>query len=98
MTGRDRTLTQSSVRPAGHDFADDKQWALNAKVLGVRLPKSGTPLTTGRMRPWLRKLGISNERYLDYSGGQQLKQFIPANPGWTLRAFAGLMTELALQT
>lgn len=71
----------------------DNMWKYLAKEAGLQLPKYGTKLSTGAMTRWRRKLGMSIQEYLEYSGKQTFKQFINANPAWGLRAFAGILLE-----
>ncbi len=74
-------------------FADDQAWQELAKRRGLRLPQHGTPLTTGHMERWLRKLGFTGLKWAEFSGNQSLRSFITANPSWNLRAFVGMMLE-----
>ena len=41
----------------------------------------------------LRKLGVTNDQYLAWTGGQRLHEFAVANPTWTLAQWKGLLME-----
>ena len=58
----------------------------------IVLARYGYPMTTGRMRRVLHKLGISNEQFIEWSGWT-LTQWIAANKGWSERAFEVLLVE-----
>jgi hypothetical protein len=77
------------------DFADDGAWMELARPRGLRLPIWTSRITTGGMRNWLRRLGISVARYTDWYGGGNLGDFAKRNPDWPLRAWVGLMLEMA---
>jgi hypothetical protein len=90
------TSGQKSEKETGdqkHIFLDDDEWVILARKHGVRLPRTDTPLDTGKMKRWLTKLGVSNKEYLEWTGKQTREQFIKANPHWTLRAWAGVVLE-----
>lgn len=78
------------------DFADAAYWAELAGRRGVRLPQWHSPVTSGGMRRWLRKLGLSVEQYYCFSGERTLKDFARANPAWPLRAWVGLLLDSVL--
>lgn len=75
------------------DFADAAYWAELARTRGLRLPQWHRPVTTGGMRRWLRKLGLSVEEYYRFSGERTLKDFARANPTWPLRAWVGVLLD-----
>ena len=73
---------------------DDKKMHIRLAVEGkIRLPQAKTALTTAGMEKWLRRLGLSVSWYKDWSGFVTLKEFIVANPTWTLRNVVGLWLE-----
>ena len=74
---------------------DDDYWTTLARKFKLRLPQHATPLTTGQMERWLKKLGISNKAYREWSGNQSSKAFIAANPTCNLRRWVGIMLEYA---
>ncbi len=74
-------------------FTDDANWAALASARGVPLPHVSTPLATGSMERWLRRLGVSRTAYLKATGYRAVGDFIRLNPGWTLRAWVGLLLE-----
>ena len=75
------------------DFADMNEWERLAVEAGVQLPYFDTPLTTGIMERWLRKLGISREAYYGWDGSGRMSDFPRRNPTWTARAWVGLILE-----
>ena len=85
--------TQYLAAVTPHEFDDDEHWLDLARKHKVRLPHHGTPLQTGQMERWLRKLGIAGPQWRAYTGGQTNKQFIEANPTWTLRSWVGHALE-----
>lgn len=74
-------------------FMDEEHWVELARARGVRLPAPGVPITPAAMERWLRRLGMTTRQYLDWTGARTLAQFGAANPGWTLRAWVGLLLE-----
>ena len=75
------------------DFADSNLWLELAKERKLRLPLWRFPCTTGGMRKYLKKLNVSVDEYLEYSGEKILKVFPRNNPEWPLRAWVGLVLE-----
>lgn len=59
----------------------------------LRLWRRRTPLRPARMERFLRKLGITAKRYMEWTGGQPLRSFQEANPTWTQRAWEVLILE-----
>jgi len=59
---------------------------------GQRLAKRATPITTGAMERFLRKLGISGTQYQAWAGNS-LKEWVAMNPKWSLRKWQELMLE-----
>ena len=57
-----------------------------------RLANRGTRISTGRMRQFLRKCGITVAAYSDQFG-DTLCQFAKDNPTWTQRAWEILVLE-----
>jgi hypothetical protein len=74
-------------------FADDRLWLTLAREAGIRLPRHSAAWTTTGARRWLRKLGVSLEAYLDWTGYRRLRTFGALNPGWGLRPWAGILLE-----
>ena len=78
-----------------------REWERIASDADMHLPQFSTPLTTGHMERWLRRLGISRDQYLAWNGAglngngssAKLSDFIVRNPGWTFREWAGLVLE-----
>lgn len=77
------------------DFAecDLNAWRELASDAEVRLPVRTEPCTVSRMRQYLRRLGISNERY-KAEAGQSLADFVALNPSWPLYAWLGTTLEI----
>lgn len=74
-------------------FADSNLWLELAKERKLRLPLWRMACTTGGMRKYLKKLNVSVDDYLTYSGERILKDFPRRNPEWPLRAWVGLLLE-----
>lgn len=75
------------------DFLDSGLWDDLAKQAGLRLPNWSAVCTPGQMAKWLRKVGISTTRYLEFSGEKNLAEFRKRNKDWPLRAWVGLILE-----
>jgi len=75
-------------------FMDSERWTELAKDAGIRLPQWRTPCTTGKMKWYLGKIGVSLPKYLAYWNEPSLKKFIQMNPEWPLRAWLGIELEL----
>lgn len=45
------------------------------------------------MSRWLHRLGLDWPWFYGYTGFGQPEQWIQANPGWSLKAFVGLLLE-----
>lgn len=74
-------------------FSDANRWDEMAKEVGVRLPQWRMKTTTGGIRRWLRKIGVSVDKYLADNNDKRLGDFITRNPDWPLRAWAGIQLE-----
>ena len=59
----------------------------------MRLCNRGRSPNTARMKRFLKALGISGARYLQWTGAQPLNAFRAANPNWTGRAWEVLVWE-----
>lgn len=57
------------------------------------MPLWKTPITTGGMRKWLKRYGVSVPEYLELSNDKNLSMFKKNNPRWVLRAWCGLVLE-----
>lgn len=75
------------------DFIEAGWWLRLASARGLTLPPWGEPATTGAMETWLRKCGMSVPQYFRLSGFNSLGSWIRENPGWPLRAWAGICLE-----
>jgi hypothetical protein len=88
-----RTRVKSEEPP--RVFDDDDLWGKLAHDRGVRLPQHATPLTTGGMTQWLKKLGIPIKEYTEYVGGWPLKKCVDVWSAheFNMRACVGHMLE-----
>jgi hypothetical protein len=77
------------------DFLDGSYWAELASVRGLRLPRWAQRYSRGQAAKWLRRVGISTKAYLEASGEASLSDFGCNNPDWPLRAWVGLLLEIA---
>ena len=59
----------------------------------VRLTNRGRRPNTARMKRFLKTLGVSVTRYMEWTGGQPLNAFAKENPTWTGRAWEILVLE-----
>jgi hypothetical protein len=71
----------------------EREWLALAREAGLHLPVKATPLTTGGMEAWLRKLGLTVAQYCQWDASRTLKDFARLNPTWGLRSWAGLVLE-----
>lgn len=74
-------------------FSDTERWDELSRKYKMRLPLWRFPVTTGRMRTWLKKLGKPVEVYLSDNNEKNLKHFHQLNPDWPLRAWCALQLE-----
>ncbi len=97
-----KDLSQQADTPSRAKFADMHEWERLASEAGLQLPIHNTPLTTGGMEKWLRRLGIPLVAYHEWNGcgpdgkdtgPRRLSDFITRNPTWTMRAWSGLVLE-----
>ena len=72
---------------------DMPYWERLATESQLRLPRWNQPVTTGKMRRYLRKYGLTVDQYKVWSGERTLSHFARANPKWELREWAGLVLE-----
>jgi hypothetical protein len=80
------------------DFADAKHWAALAKARGIKLPRWHTAPTPGRLKFWHQTLVNSRFEAVyghTLSGPMTPALLIERNPDWPLRAFVGVMLEMA---
>lgn len=77
------------------DFADCDftAWRELASAAGFRLPVRTEPCTTKRMAQFLRRMGVSHDRY-KAEAGHSLADFVALNPYWPLYAWVGTTLEL----
>ena len=75
------------------DFLDADHWAEMAKARKLRLPLWRMKCTRGQMGKWLKRLNVSTEQYLEWSGERTLSDFSRHNPDWPLRAWIGVLLE-----
>lgn len=74
-------------------FSDTERWDELSRKYRVRLPMWRFPVTTGRMRSFLKKLGKPVEDYLSDNNEKNLKHFNKLNPDWPMRAWAAMQLE-----
>lgn len=74
-------------------FTDHYHWAELARERGIRLPLWRMACTTGGMRRFLKKLGITVDEYLADNNERNLRVFGQKNPTWPLRAWVGIQLE-----
>lgn len=75
------------------NFLDMPAWEQMASDAGLKLPPLGVPCTTGWMRRWLGRVGVTVPSYLDWAAERTLSSFQRNNPDWPVRAWAGLVLE-----
>lgn len=85
-----RSLKSAALRTK---FADMSRGNKLAQVVGVDLPRMGTPVEPKRMERWLRTIGVPVSDYLQWSGELNLSEFASRNPDWPFKAWAGLVLE-----
>ena len=71
----------------------DDVWLELASARDTRLPHHATACTPGKMRHWLRQLGLSDQWFREWSGYKQLRHWMAANPHCGLREWVGLLLE-----
>jgi len=76
-----------------NSFADHIHWQDLAREKGIRLPLWRMACTTGGMRRFLKKLGVTVDEYLSANDERNLKVFAKKNPTWPLRAWVGIQLE-----
>lgn len=74
-------------------YLEESDWIEMAKSRGLRLPGYGKKVTTGAMTRWIKAIGSTIPKYLDWAQEKGLVSFAKANPDWTLRAWAGVVLE-----
>lgn len=97
VAARAARLAKAQERAANYTVTnwedrDERWWKNLAKEQGVALPPRGTSLDAVQMGKYLRKLGLTQRQYEDWTG-QSLKDFIRNNEDWSLRAWLGLVLE-----
>jgi hypothetical protein len=78
-------------------FADDAVWQEMMEKSGCRynLPDYGVPCTAADMNLWLERVGVDKAKFLATGEYRNMEDFMALNPKWPLRAFVGLLLELA---
>ena len=77
------------------DFLDAPYWLELGRKYNIRLPAWGIAPTVSNMRTWLHRVGIKQSEYEDYYGKGNFANFPTMNPEWPLRAWFGLVLEMA---
>ena len=101
-TARAKALLPDSVMAKAKRIEQDKyleetDWVEMAKSLGLRLPGYGKNVTTGAMTRWIKALGSTVPKYLEWAQEKSLVSFAKNNPSWPLRSWAGLVLEAHLE-
>ena len=84
-----------AASPLRRDFHSDDthEWERLARRYGVRLPPWGESPRRATMGRFLKKVGLTWQDHREWSGWSMPETWIEHNPGWPLRAWAGLMLE-----
>ena len=93
---------QDSRQYTGHEhllrseFTDSQEWDALAKqhLVSYNLPDWSIPCSSANMMLWLDRLNLTEGDYKNIFGGT-VHDFMMMNPTWPLRAWVGLMLELA---
>lgn len=68
-------------------------WLDEARRRGIRLPSYSAMPMPRKMKVWLKRLGMSIQRYYEWSGTHALREFGEMNPEWTLVQWVGIILE-----
>lgn len=97
QAGRRAKVAARRASALRRDFTEAGWWMRLASARALTLPPWGEPCTTGQMERWLHKVGMTIPEYFRLSGFTQLGEFARVNPGWPMRAWAGLVLEAGVQ-
>ncbi len=74
-------------------YMDDSGWVELAQARGLILPHKAIACTNFTMKKWMDKLNFSLERYQEWTGFKNVKDWRLANKDWSLRSWVGMLLE-----
>ncbi len=91
-TARTKPLSPETMKTrealmARDHYLEEPEFLEMVREAGLRPPKYGQKVTTGKMTAWIRKIGSTVPAYLRWSGEKNLTVFAKNCPDWPFRAW-----------